>query len=99
MRTEGKVRLRGVESADRSKGNNQTIRCEIVEVAYVEDAKGSDIDASGRCCDCGVHVCDAHAQHCGTCDEQFCSTCLAFHDLAYHQKKPAAEYRKYRKSA
>jgi hypothetical protein len=29
----------------------------------------------------------------------FCSTCLAFHHRAYHQKKTAADYRRHRKSA
>ena len=34
-----------------------------------------------------------------SCDEVFCSTCLAFHQTAYHQKKPATEYLRLRKSA
>lgn len=75
------------------------MQCEIVEVASVEDATGypSGSDASGRCRDCGAHLCDDHGESCERCNELFCSTCLAFHQMAYHQKKPAAEYRKYRK--
>lgn len=77
------------------------MQCEIVEVVSVEDAAGYPCgnDASERCCDCGSYLCDSHANHCESCDEVFCATCLAFHNVAYHQKKPAADYRRYRKSA
>lgn len=77
------------------------MHCEIIEVVSVDDVTGYPCgeDASGRCCDCGAHLCDAHATYCETCKETFCSTCRAFHDRAYHQKKPAAEYRWRRKSA
>jgi hypothetical protein len=77
------------------------MQCEIVEVANAEDGSGYPCsnDASARCCDCGSRVCDAHVESCGSCDEAFCSTCFAFHDMSYHQKKPAAEYRRLRKLA
>ena len=77
------------------------MQCEIVEVSNVEDATGYRCgnDASARCCDCDAHVCDSHAESCDDCAELFCSTCLAYHTSVYHHKKPAGEYRKYRKSA
>ena len=77
------------------------MQCAIVEVSNVEDATGYPCgkDASERCCDCDAHVCEAHAESCDSCNEVFCSTCLAFHQKAYHQKKPATEYRRLRKSA
>jgi hypothetical protein len=77
------------------------MNCEIIEVASVEDATGYPCgnDASERCNDCGAHVCDAHGESCDSCTEVLCSTCLAFHNRAYHVKKPAAEYREQRKSA
>jgi len=79
----------------------ERMQCGIVEVSSVEDATGYQCrnDAIARCCDCDAHVCEAHAESCGSCNEVFCSTCLAFHQTAYHQKKPAAEYRRLRKSA
>ena len=76
------------------------MQCRIVEVASVEDAIGYPCgdDASVRCCDCDAHICDVHAASCASREEVFCSTCLSFHQRAYHQKKAAAEYRRYRKS-
>ena len=77
------------------------MHCEIIAVSHVEDAEGYPCgsDASDRCCDCGAHVCDQHGENCQICSELFCSTCLAFHNRAYHQKKPAADDRRHRKSA
>ena len=77
------------------------MQCEIVEVASSEDVTGYPCgnDASARCCDCDSHICDAHSESCESCGEAFCSTCLAYHTSVYHQKKPASEYRRYRKSA
>jgi len=78
-----------------------SMRCEIVEVASSEDVIGYPCGngASARCCDCDSHIYDSHAESCESCGEVFCSTCLALHQRAYHQKKPAAEYRKMKKSA
>jgi hypothetical protein len=75
--------------------------CEVIEVAHVEDATGYPCgsDASGRCCDCGTHLCDSHAENCSLCDDLFCETCYSFHVRAYHQKKSASPDREYRKSA
>jgi len=77
------------------------MECEIVEISSVADAVGypCGMDASQRCCDCDAHICDAHAESCDSCDEVFCSTCLAFHQRAYHRKRPASEYRRLRRSA
>jgi hypothetical protein len=77
------------------------MRCEIADVASVEDVTGSPCanEASGRCCDCDAYICDDHAENCDSCGEVFCATCFAFHNRSYHQKKPAAEYRRMRKSA
>jgi hypothetical protein len=77
------------------------MQCEIIEVASVEDATGypCGTDATQRCCDCDAHICDDHAESCDACNDVFCSTCLAFHLRTYHQKKPASEYRRFRKSA
>jgi hypothetical protein len=77
------------------------MQCGIVEVASSEDVTGYPCgnDASAQCCDCDSHICESHAESCESCDEVFCSTCFAFHNRSYHQKKPAAEYRRLRKSA
>jgi hypothetical protein len=77
------------------------MQCAIAEVSSVGDASGYPCgkDASERCCDCDSYVCEAHAESCDSCNEVFCSTCLAFHQTAYHQKKPAAEYRRLQKAA
>lgn len=75
--------------------------CEITEVAHVEDAIGYPCGrgASGRCCDCGAHLCDAHSESCTVCTDLFCETCYSFHARAYHQKKTSTPEREYRKSA
>jgi hypothetical protein len=55
----------------------------------VEDATGYPCgnEASGRCCDCGAHMCDSHAESCSLCNDLFCETCYAFHAREYHRKK------------
>src|SRR6185503_14503486 len=65
----------------------------IVEVSSVEDAMGYPCgnEAKQRCCDCDAHVCESHGECCDSCDEVFCSTCLAFHQMAYHRKKPSTQ--------
>jgi len=65
----------------------------IVEVSNVEDAMGYPCgnEAKQRCCDCDAHVCESHGECCDSCDEVFCSTCLAFHQMAYHRKKPSTQ--------
>jgi len=78
------------------------MQCEIIEAAHIEDAIGYHCsnDSVAKCLDCGITVCDAHAESCGFCDATFCATCLAFHNREQHQKKPArAPMRQRRKSA
>ncbi len=77
-----------------------TAQCEITE-ALVEDATGYPCgrEASGRCCDCGAHLCDAHSENCAMCNDLYCETCYSFHVRASHQKKTASAEQEYRKSA
>jgi hypothetical protein len=76
------------------------MNCEIIE-AHVEDTTGYPCgnEASGRCCDCGTHLCEAHAESCNLCNDLYCETCYSFHAREYHQKKPANADREYKKSA
>lgn len=68
------------------------MQCGIIEVSHSEDAVGyaCTSDAVGKCCDCGMPVCDVHSGECGLCNQTFCATCLAFHVRGAHLKKPAA---------
>ena len=79
------------------------MQCGIIEARRSEDAVGCpcDRDAVAMCIDCGMPVCDGHADSCTLCNETFCTTCLAFHNRELHQKRPAAvdESRKHRRSA
>jgi len=77
------------------------MQCGIAEAAHIEDAIGYPCsnDSVAKCLDCGIPVCDAHAESCGSCDETFCITCLAFHNREQHQKKPATAKERHRKSA
>jgi hypothetical protein len=65
--------------------------CEIIEVAHVADPLGYPCgkDELGACSDCGIHVCDEHAEKCSVCFHLFCLTCLGFHETGAHEKKPA----------
>jgi hypothetical protein len=38
-----------------------------------------EADAIDACCDCGVSVCDLHAEFCDLCHETYCSMCFLFH--------------------
>ena len=79
------------------------MRCGIIEARHSEDVVGypCDRDAVANCIDCDVTVCDGHAGRRALCNETFCTTCLAFHSIVLHQKKPAAvgNQRKQRRSA
>jgi hypothetical protein len=55
-------------------------------------------DAVAGCFDCGIALCDAHAEDCAVCNETFCATCLALHNRDQHQKKPATAPDRKRKS-
>jgi hypothetical protein len=67
------------------------VHCEITEVAHSEDVVGYPCskNASAKCFDCGVSVCDVHSEHCQLCNQTFCDACLSFHNSEQHQKKSA----------
>jgi hypothetical protein len=66
-------------------------RCEILEVQETGDAVGSACSrtASKKCSDCGVNLCEPHAETCAMCRDVFCPSCLIFH--AEHAKPVAAD--------
>ena len=77
------------------------MQCGIIEARHSEDVVGypCDRDTVAKCIDCDMPVCDEHAYRCALCNETFCATCLAFHSIVLHQKKPAAAPERRRKSA
>ena len=68
------------------------MRCGIIDARHSEDvvAYPCDRDAVADCIDCDMPVCDGHARRCALCNEAFCDTCLAFHSIVLHRKKPVA---------
>jgi hypothetical protein len=68
------------------------MNCEIIEVSHVQDARVYPCgrDAIGECSDCGTRICDEHRENCGHCKQQFCLTCLSFHERAIITKKPGS---------
>jgi len=65
--------------------------CGVVEVQSLEDALGATCGCRAKsvCSDCGVSVCDTHAEACDLCREIFCPSCLSFHE-AQHPKAASA---------
>ena len=68
------------------------MQCGVIEVRHSEDVVGYPCngEAVTECFDCGIPVCDAHAETCALCSQTFCTTCIGFHNAEQHQKKPAA---------
>jgi hypothetical protein len=68
------------------------MECGIIEGRDSEDTVDHpcDRDAVAICIDCGMPVCDGHAEDCTLCNETFCATCLAFHNRELHHQKSAA---------
>ena len=66
--------------------------CGFIELTPVAGGQANPCgkESVGRCVDCGTEVCHAHGEHCESCKELFCGTCLALHVAAKHQKKPLA---------
>src|SRR5438034_8612911 len=56
-------------------------QCEIVEIRNSADAVGLAClkTASTQCSDCGIQLCEDHAEPCGTCFSIFCPTCRLLH--------------------
>jgi len=68
-------------------------RCEVVEVRNLADAVGYSCSrtASTQCSDCGIELCEPHAETCGTCRTIFCPSCSYFHQ-AQHSKPVSADH-------
>src|SRR6266550_5996534 len=51
--------------------------CEVIEIRNSADAVGYSCPgaASKECSDCGIQVCEDHAEPCGTCFSIFCPPC------------------------
>src|SRR5437870_6990714 len=62
-------------------------RCEVVEVRNLADAVGYSCSrtASTQCSDCGIELCEPHAETCGACHSVFCLPCFFCHQ-AQHSK-------------
>jgi len=65
--------------------------CDVFQVRSGDDlGEYCRHHATAQCSDCGIHVCESHADECGTCGETFCPGCMSFH-LADHVKPPQVE--------
>jgi hypothetical protein len=66
--------------------------CEVVEVRNLADAVGYSCSrtASKECSDCGIEICDSHAECCDICRHVFCPSCISFYE-AEHPKPTRAE--------
>src|SRR5438093_12089578 len=73
--------------------------CEVIEIRDSADAVGDSCPgaASKECSDCGIQVCEDHAEPCGTCFSIFCPPCRFLH-RAQHSN-PAHGERRERKRA
>ena len=73
--------------------------CEVVELRNSADVVGYPCPgaASKECSDCGIRLCEDHAETCGTCRSIFCPPCRFLH-RAQHSK-PAHGERRERKRA
>ncbi len=68
--------------------------CEIIEVRNSADELGFPCSrtASKECSDCGIQLCEDHAEPCGTCFSIFCPPCRFLH-RAQHSKPAHGERR------
>src|SRR5438477_11744790 len=73
--------------------------CEIIEVRNSADELGFPCSrtASKECSDCGIQLCEDHAEPCGTCFSIFCPPCRFLHRGQH--SKPAHGERRERKRA
>src|SRR5438045_2167187 len=55
--------------------------CEVVEIRNSADAVGYPCSrtTSKECSDCGIALCEDHAEPCGTCFSIFCPPCRFLH--------------------
>lgn len=62
--------------------------CGIVEMRGVHDQEGTPCSrfASTLCFECGTSLCSGHSERCELCGENFCQSCLTFHQS---DSKPA----------
>ena len=65
--------------------------CDVLEVRSGDD-RGDYCSqrATAQCSDCGMHVCESHAEKCDGCGVTFCPGCMSFH-RADHIKPPQVE--------
>ena len=54
--------------------------CEVIEIRNSADAVGYSCSgmASKECSDCGIQLCEDHAEPCGTCFSIFCRPAVSY---------------------
>jgi hypothetical protein len=76
--------------------------CQVVGVRNLADAVGVHCThkAIDLCFDCGIHVCESHAESCHICQETFCASCLTFNQRGrLSLAKPVRNKHRERKTA
>ena len=76
--------------------------CEVIKVRNLADRLGypCTMTASHQCWDCGIAICEGHAETCSICREVFCGSCFSFHNVRHRKRATAAhKERQERKSA
>jgi hypothetical protein len=65
--------------------------CDVFQVHSGDDhGEYCSHRATAQCSDCGIRVCESHAEECEACGETFCSGCMSFH-RGDHVKPPQVE--------
>src|SRR2546428_13665044 len=64
-----------------SRLSQMPVHCEVVEVRNSADELGFPCSrtSSTQCSDCGIALCEDHAEPCGTCFSIFCPPCRFLH--------------------
>ena len=65
--------------------------CDVLQAGSGDDrGEYCSQRATAQCSDCGMNVCESHAEVCEACGETFCLSCLAFHQ-SEHRKPTRTE--------
>src|SRR5439155_6329495 len=70
--------------------------CEVIEMGNSADVVGYSCPgaASKECSDCGIRLCEDHAETCGTCFSLFCPPCRFLHRGQHSKPARRAESEK-----